>query len=444
MSDRVQDLLVRGLAALKAGLPANAEEARHCLERVLGADDAEPGQKIKAWLYLGRMEEDPARRRLCFASALALDPGNPEARQGLAIIDGRLRVEDIADPDKPPAPIIPDSQTPNSDVRRLVCSKCGAKVSVKAGDQEPLCMYCGAQLEQEPRAPEPARIKEQDFFAALPTAKAHRWEYPTERMLKCEGCGATFVLPPLQLSGSCPFCGSTHVVSESAADLIQPDALLPFQFDCAEAARRIRKWLERQRFCPADLATFAGAIEPRSAFLPFWTFDLGGTMDWRALVAEHHGKRTEWVPQSGVHIVYQDDLLIPASRWMTEELSGAYADFNTEALVPYSAELLAGHATEMYQVPLAEASVAARQRALREANAYERKNSLAGKRYRDFFMNSAGMMVDSYKLVLLPLWLAGYSYRDSTFPVAVNGQTGSVAGRIPRNWFQRTLAAFFS
>ncbi len=444
MSDAIQELLVRGLAALEAGVPANAEEARHCLERVLNADDAEPRQKTKAWLYLSRIEEEPARRRVCFESALALDPGNAEAHQGLAILDGRLKLEDIADTNKPFQPVIPESELLPSGARRLVCPKCAAKMLVKSGELPPVCVYCGMQLESNHGIPSGTQITEQDFFAALPTAKAHRWEYPTERTLKCEGCGAIFILPQLQASGDCPFCGSTHVVKGSAVELIHPDSLLPFHFDRAEAAGCIRKWLDEQRFRPADLTSCAGTIEPRSAFLPFWTFDLGGTMDWRALVAEHRGKRTEWVRQTGLHLVYHDDLLVPASRRITEELSGAYSNFNTNELVPYAAELLAGYTTEVYQVSLAEASVAARQRALQKAIAYEQRTSLEGKTYRDFFMNSIGMVVDSYKLVLLPIWLASYRYRRQTFPVAVNGQTGTVAGRIPRNWLQRALAALFS
>jgi DNA-directed RNA polymerase subunit RPC12/RpoP len=443
MSDGVQQLLVRGLAALKAGLPANAKEARHYLEQVLRAEDAEPGQKARAWLYLSRIEEEAGRRRVCFESALALDPGNAEAHQGLAILDGRLKVEDIADADKQLQPVIPDAEPPPSGARRFVCPNCAARMLVKAEEQAPACAYCGTRLEDNHRAHNPDQVKDRDFFAALPTAKAHRWEYPTERTLKCEGCGATFVLPPLQMSGACPFCESAHVINGSAEELIQPDAVLPFQLDRAEASRRIRSWLDGQRFCPANLGSCARMIEPHSAFLPFWTFDLGGAMDWRALVAERRWERTEWAAQTGVHLVYCDDLLVPAGRSIAEELSGAYADFDTNALVPYSAELLAGYATEVYQVPLAEASVAARQRALQAAKTYEQKISLAGKKYRNFIMNSAGMVVDSYKLVLLPLWLASYRHREMTFPVAVNGQTGTVAGRIPRNLLQRALAALF-
>lgn len=43
------------------------------------------------------------------------------------------------------------------------------------------------------------------------------------------------------------------------------------------------------------------------------------------------------------------------------------------------------------------------------------------------------------KLVLLPLWLCSCRYKGRTFPLAVNGQTGTVAGSLPRNWLQRVL-----
>src|SRR5512136_2740583 len=147
MSDAVQALLDRGIAALKAGLPANAEEARHYLERVLNDYDAEPQQKVRAWLYLSRIEEDPAKQRVCFESALALDPGNAEAHQGLAILDGRLKVEDIADSDLSRQPVIPDTELLPSGARRLVCPKCAARMLLKAGEPTPVCVYCGTHLD---------------------------------------------------------------------------------------------------------------------------------------------------------------------------------------------------------------------------------------------------------------------------------------------------------
>jgi len=118
-------------------------------------------------------------------------------------------------------------------------------------------------------------------------------------------------------------------------------------------------------------------------------------------------------------------------------------DFDTEGLVPFSSDLLAGYTTGIYQVTLDGASLVARQRALHEGSAHEKKHALAGERYRDFVMNSSGLVVVSYKLVLLPFWIGGYRYRGMAFPAAVNGQNGAVAGRVPRNGLQKILARFW-
>jgi len=415
-------------------------EARRGFERVIGADDAGPRRKARAWIGLGRMEEEPARRRRCLESALALDPGNPEARRELAILDGRLDPADIVDPDRPVAPVLPESAPAPGDIRRLACPKCGARLTVLSGTSA--CAWCGQPLEgTSPPGSDP--VGEHDFAAALPTARARRWELPTERTLRCEGCGGSFVLPPGIAGGACPFCRSTHVIRGSDEGLIQPDSLIPFAIDAAEARRRIRLWMEEERFRPADLPGRAGAVEPRPFFLPFWTFDLGGTTGWRALVARGHGKRREWVPETGVHLLYQDDLLVPAGTAIPDPLAGAYADFDTGALIPYAADHLAGCATEIGRLPLAAASIEARRRALERAEEYERKTTLAGRSFRDFTMNSLGMSVDSYRLVLLPFWLASYGYGGRGCPVAVNGQTGTVAGTVPRTRWQRALSAVF-
>lgn len=415
-------------------------EARRGFERVIGADDAGPRRKARAWIGLGRMEEEPARRRRCLESALALDPGNPEARRELAILDGRLDPADIVDPDRPVAPVLPESAPAPGDIRRLACPKCGARLTVLSGTSA--CAWCGQPLEGiSPPGSDP--VGERDFAAALPTARARRWELPTERTLRCEGCGGSFVLPPGIAGGACPFCRSTHVIRGSDEGLIRPDSLIPFVIDAAEARRRIRYWMEAERFRPADLPGRAGAVEPRPFFLPFWTFDLGGTTGWRALVARGHGKRREWVPETGVHLLYQDDLIVPAGTAIPDPLAGAYADFDTGALIPYAAEHLAGCATEIGRLPLAAASIEARRRALERAEEYERKTTLAGRSFRDFTMNSLGMSVDSYRLVLLPFWLASYGYGGRGCPVAVNGQTGTVAGTVPRTRWQRALSAVF-
>ena len=443
MSESVREMLVRGVAAAKTGQARDKEEARFYLEWVLRSEDAESDQKTTAWLWLSQVEDNPQKQRECLENVLAADPANGPARRGLAILDGRLKSEDVINPNQPIEPVRPDAAPSPAGVRRYACPKCAGRMSFDAAKHLLTCEYCGNHLFEYQAIQQGALISEQDFTATLPTAKAYRWELPTQRILKCGACGATFALPPLQLSGACPFCGSNHVVKTSTGELIQPEAVLPFQFNAEAAVKLIHAWLEQQKYRPDDLDERAAVAKPRGVYVPVWTFDLGGTMNWRALIGERHGKQTVWVPRNEVYLVYHDDLLIPATQVLPSDLMTELMDYDTKALVPYSTDLLADYTVEIYQIPLADASLAARQRALKIGQAHVQDTILAGENYRDFFMNTGGMIIESYKLVLLPMWITAYHYKKESFLTAVNGQSRVVCGKVPRSGFQKALAGLF-
>jgi DNA-directed RNA polymerase subunit RPC12/RpoP len=443
MSESVRQLLVRGVAAAKTGEARDKEEARYYLERVLRSGDGTSDQKSTAWLWLSQVEDDPQKQRDCLENVLAIDPANVPARRGLAILDGRLKAEDIIDPNQPIEPVKPDAVTQPSGVRRYACPKCGGRMLYQADERSLVCDYCGNRLHEYQALQQGALISEQDFTTALATAKGHRWELPVERTLKCESCGAAFALPPRHVSGKCPFCGSAHVVTANTGELIEPEAILPFQFDADDAGKRIRHWLDSLKFRPGDLDERAAIAQPRNVFLPFWTFDLGGTLNWNAQVEEGYGKSKVWVPRSGLYLVYHNDLLVPATRAIPKDVLDDVVDYDLTALVPYAAELLSDAAAEIYQVPLVDASLVARQRALHAGRAHVESNDLAGATYRDFSMNSGGLIIESYKLILLPMWITDYRYKHESFQVAVNGQSGKVSGRAPRSGLQNALAGLF-
>jgi DNA-directed RNA polymerase subunit RPC12/RpoP len=443
MSESVRQLLVRGVAAAKTGQARDKAEARYYLDWVLRNGDATSDQKSTAWLWLSQVEDDPKKKRDCLENVLASDPANALARRGLALIDGRLKAEDIVDPNKPIEPVKPDATPQSSAVRRYACPKCGGRMSYLAERRSLVCDYCGHRLHEYQAIQQGALITEQDFITALATAKGHRWELPVERTLKCETCAATFTISSGQVSGQCPFCGSAHVITTSAGELIEPEAILPFQFEADAAGKHIRRWLDKLKFRPGDLNDRAALLRPRKVFLPFWAFDLGGTMNWNAQVEESYGDTGNWIPRNGIYLVYHDDLLIPATRAIPKDVLDDLAEYDTKALVAFSAELLSDAAAEIYQVPLVDASLVARQQALRTGQAYVQGRDLAGETYRDFFMNSGGLIVESYKLTLLPVWITTYRYRKESFLVAVNGQSGKVSGRAPRSGWQKALAGFF-
>jgi hypothetical protein len=168
-----------------------------------------------------------------------------------------------------------------------------------------------------------------------------------------------------------------------------------------------------------------------------------GEAKWRALVQEGSGDSQQWMPRTGSHLVYYNDLLIPASHSLPLDLITEVAGFDTQGVVQYSDNALAGWLAEVYQIAMADASLVARQRALREAKQHVTDRTLGGEAVRDLTFNSSGISIESYKLVLLPMWLTGYRYKGEYYSVIVNGQSGNVTGRVPRSGFQKVLAGLF-
>jgi hypothetical protein len=46
----------------------------------------------------------------------------------------------------------------------------------------------------------------------------------------------------------------------------------------------------------------------------------------------------------------------------------------------------------------------------------------------------------TFKHILLPIWLLSYSYGARKFQVVINGYTGEIAGDYPKSWIKITLA----
>src|SRR5262245_35501944 len=101
MSDSARDLLVRGIAFDKEGAKA---EARYFLEFALRGEP-DYGQQAEAWLWLSKRSDDSAEKRLLLEQVLSVDLANAEARKELAILDGRLRPEEILGPWQAVAPV---------------------------------------------------------------------------------------------------------------------------------------------------------------------------------------------------------------------------------------------------------------------------------------------------------------------------------------------------
>jgi hypothetical protein len=82
MNQQLAEWLYEGAVALTNG---DKERARDLLLRVVSEDEEIP----EAWLWLSGAVDDPDDQRTALENVLALDPENPHARRGIAVLDGK-------------------------------------------------------------------------------------------------------------------------------------------------------------------------------------------------------------------------------------------------------------------------------------------------------------------------------------------------------------------
>jgi hypothetical protein len=87
---------------------------------------------------------------------------------------------------------------------------------------------------------------------------------------------------------------------------------------------------------------------------------------------------------------------------------------------------------QAYDIPLESAWENARQR-MRETTRQTAMNQTSTSRIRNFSMQ-LDFKDESWRYILLPLYLAVYPFGGKDYQVLVNGQSGSVAGQRPVDW----------
>jgi Flp pilus assembly protein TadD len=122
MSKSARDLLVRGIAAAKAD---SKDEARFLLEKALMID-ATSDQRVEAYVWLSEISDDPVEKRDYLEKALSINAAHPTARRKLAVLDGRLKPEEIVDPDRLSTSV--PEQPQSAGARRFVCRQCGGRM----------------------------------------------------------------------------------------------------------------------------------------------------------------------------------------------------------------------------------------------------------------------------------------------------------------------------
>ena len=321
------------------------------------------------------------------------------------------------------------------------------------------CEACGSPVEPHdrfcPACGNPSASGEPDAEATI------QEQQPPQKFFACKNCGAEVATDPDQRSYTCAFCDSTYVVefTPEATERQRPEFVIGFGVTRDKAAEKFDSWLrENSWFRPGDLASARIAEKLRGVYLPFWSFSTLAESRWSASIGEYwwktetytttvNGKtvtktrrvrHTEWWNLSGEHHRYYSGYLVSGSRGLAQQDADRIKPFQLPALKRYRPYFLAGWLAEEYSIERDEALQTCR----REFHRREQQNVadfLPGDTHSDLRVSTNFSQTNS-DLILLPVYLLAYQYKDKLYRFMINGQTGKVAGDKPLSWVRIGIA----
>lgn len=344
-------------------------------------------------------------------------------------------------------------------LKKFHCPSCGAEAHWNPGKQALVCPYCGTTAPVEVDAAS-GEVREHDLVSALRAYGKDRRGWQAEKVsVRCQSCQAISVFDPARVAQRCDFCGSAALVPyEQTQAPIHPESLLPFKLSETDVREAVRRWYASRWFAPNRLKSAALTDTVHGIYVPYWTFDAQVHATWTAESGYYYYttetytdakgqrqtrrvRRTRWEPSAGALEHFFDDELAPATRGIDHDLLRRVEPFPTKQLTAYDPSYVAGWVVEQYQIDLVAAAQHSRERMNREI---ERMCAaqVPGDTHRNLRVRPSYSQ-QTFKHILVPVWLLSFTYGRRSFPVLVNGFTGAMAGRYPKSWLKIALFVLF-
>lgn len=340
---------------------------------------------------------------------------------------------------------------------KKACINCGAELNYKPGTQLINCAYCGHQ--------ESIELGESSFeeLELYPYLKQMGEQKHSEEisMLDCKNCGATQHVEENYKSLHCVYCSMPLIVEDAYQEpWILPGAVLPFQIDKKKSHQIFREWVKRLWFAPNNLKK--AALDPRftkGLYLPYWTFDAKSITQYAGQRGDYYyvtesytdsqGKRrsrqvrkTRWTSKSGTVSGFIDDTLVKASQQRRGNIPVKISRWNLDKLEPFHTSFLSGFVTEKYTIPLKEGHVVAEKKARPIIERWVRRK-IGGDTQRVHRMDIS-LFDETFKHILLPVYISAYRYNGKEYNFFVNGENGAISGTRPYSFWKIFFAVVFA
>lgn len=328
------------------------------------------------------------------------------------------------------------------------CANCGAALAFKPGSTQLLCGYCGYEEFIEPSK---TSFEELELSHYLKVVGNNAFTDNID-LIKCKSCGANQHIKESYKSLSCVFCSEPLMIEDAQKEgWIMPGAVLPFQIDKNKSRQLFFKWINSLWFAPNKLKK--AALDPEQLhglYVPFWTFDASLKANYSGMRGDYYYesrtvrtnngtktqrvRKTRWSSATGNVKGFVDDLLISASSKQRNQIPTDIYGWNLKKLQPFNQQFLNGFVTEKYTVSLKEGHTASFKQAKQIAHRWIRRD--IGGDTQQIHQAAITLTDESFKHILLPVYVSSYRYNGQLYQFYINGENGKITGNNPISYWK--------
>ena len=329
------------------------------------------------------------------------------------------------------------------------CDGCGATLHFEPSTQTLTCEHCGKSSQI---AGSDNHLTEGEDYDAFVGRIGTEQAAPGFQSVKCINCGSTSVLDSKETADKCSFCGSPLVLDLTAnANYVSPHYVLPFRVNQEAARKQFMAWLKSLSFAPSDLTSkVSGSSSPvDGVYLPYFLYDADATtsytgergdyyytteyyyeeVDGEQVQRSREVRHTAWSPAFGT--VFNDftNIVTATSSSVNPDTLHAIGNFDLGMMVQYDEKYITGFRAETFTLNPQQGLDEAKN-AMGPAINQTIMADIGGDEQR-IFDSSTELSEVKIKYALLPIWISSYQYENKTYQFAINGYTGTVAGKRP-------------
>lgn len=278
-------------------------------------------------------------------------------------------------------------------------------------------------------------LEEEDLRCSICGNAAPRQLTATDKVaikvLRCQGCGAAIAYDAKHQAPACAFCGDVVEIETIEDPTEQTEGYLPFTLTADEARDALQHWLASLGwFRPSDLRASARLEQLKPLWWVAWVFDADSWVSWAA-DSNAGSHRSAWAPHAGQNQVLFDDILVSASRGLTNG--------EVNAITPGMNLQTAGGEPEGATNATIEQFDMRRSQARQQVNAaiqglaVQRVKDLhiPGSRFRNIKVSVVVRKLITRRLSF-PAYVMAYRYHNELYRVVICGQDGRlVVGKAP-------------